>query len=207
MQLNYYSVYREFRKLYPRFGKDDAQTMLNMLEQLKIVPKIDLDGGKVNRIFFATPGMKKNYEFYGDIVLVDSTYRVNQYNIPLIVYSGVDSGGRNIIFGLALVNDESGETHEWCLEQFFDTHKKLPSLFVTDQDLSLLSVLDHKYPQITHFLCQWHIVQNFKRHFAFLQNMHLKTTYDQILILPYIIDVEEFENLRNYHKHFNIEEI
>jgi len=56
--------------------------------------------------------MMANYRLYGDIMLIDSTYRVNHYNFLLIIYSGLDSGGRNIIFGLSVVNNETEETHE-----------------------------------------------------------------------------------------------
>lgn len=56
-------------------------------------------------------------------MLIDSTYRVNHYNIPLVVYSGVDCGGYNILFGLAIVNSETSDVHKWCLEELFNIHK------------------------------------------------------------------------------------
>jgi len=196
VQLDYNMVYYEFRKIYPRFGEEDANNMKKILEEKNIYHKFDIDMNTniVKRLIFATPRMIRNYELYGDIILIDTTYRVNHYNIPLIVYSGVSSTGSNIIFGLSIVNNENEETHEWCLNEFFKIHKKLPNLCVTDQDLALSAVISKRYPQIIHFLCQWHIIQNFKKHFSYLQNMNLKTVYEQILSLPYLSQKQDFEN-------------
>jgi len=64
--------------------------------------------------------MKYNYEKFGDIVLVDTTYNTNHYSVPLVVISGVDREYRNILFGLALFNNEKGDTYNWVLQQFLD---------------------------------------------------------------------------------------
>ena len=106
--LDYHTtLYYAFRKIFPRFGDDDANNFVSMLKEKNIYSKIDVIESKVQRLFLATPRMIRNYELYGDIILIDSTYRVNQYNIPLIIYSGGDAEGHNIIFGLSLVNDDS----------------------------------------------------------------------------------------------------
>ena len=166
--LDYHVLYYEFRKIFPRFGNEDANNFINILKQKNVYHKIDLIENKVNRLFFATPRMIRNYELYGNIILIDSTYRVNQYNIPLVVYSGIDASGRNIIFALSLVNDETETTYSWCINEFFSLYIKQPHLIVTDQDLALSAVLAKEYSQIIHLLCQWHIKQNLRKHFSFL---------------------------------------
>lgn len=192
--LDYHTLYYEFRKIFPRFGDEDAINFIKILKQKKVYYKADLQEGKICKLFFATPRMIRNYELYGDIILIDSTYRVNQYNIPLLVYSGIDAGGRNIIFGLSLINDETEATFSWCLQEFFTLYAKFPTVVVTDQDLALLAVLSKEFPQITHLLCQWHILQNLKKHFSFLQTMNLKMVSDRIIALPFLSEPTEFEN-------------
>jgi len=174
IQLDYDTVYRGFRKIFPRFGEKDGSNMLELLISKNIFYEADLDpeNGMIKRLFFATPRMIEHYNLYGDINLIDSTYRVNHYNIPLIIYSGIDYAGKNIIFAVALVNDETEETRAWCFHQYFTLYKKLPNLIITDQDLALCAVLDKKYPNIIHLLCQWHIEQNLKKHFSFLLHMN-----------------------------------
>ena len=118
---------------------------------------------------------------------------MNHYNIPLIIYSGIDYAGKNIIFAVALVNDETEETRAWCFHQYFTLYKKLPNLIITDQDLALCAVLDKKYPNIIHLLCQWHIEQNLKKHFSFLLHMNLAELYRKIIFLPFLKKEEVFE--------------
>ena len=121
IQLDYDTVYRGFRKIFPRFGEKDGSNMLELLISKNIFYEADLDpeNGMIKRFFFATPRMIEHYNLYGDINLIDSTYRVNHYNIPLIIYSGIDYAGKNIIFAVALVNDETEETRAWCFHQYF----------------------------------------------------------------------------------------
>ena len=159
-QIDYNSVYRAFRKIYPRLGPDDGNYIKQILEKLNLVHKFYLNEDIIHRLLLTTPRMLKNYELYGRIMLIDSTYRCNHYNIPLIVYSGINSAGKNILFGLAIVCDEKEETQAWCLNEFFSIHKnKHPDICLTDQDLSLVAVLNNNYPNIVHLLCQWHLKQ------------------------------------------------
>ena len=78
-------------------------------------------------------------------------------------------------------------------EGIFFFHKKHPNLVVTDQDLALSAVLNKQYPTIIHLLCQWHIQQNFKKHFSYLQTMNLKSVYERIMELPYLSEQSKFK--------------
>jgi len=169
VNIDYHILYYEFRKVFPRLGQEDAENMINILKEKNIHYKCDPNkDNKIERLFFSTPRMIKNYKLYGDIVLIDSTYKVNQYNLPLIVYSGIDSYGQNILFALAVVNDETSNTHKWCMEKFFELHIDHPRICMTDQDLALVAVLEKEYPNITNFLCQWHIKMNFKKNIVLI---------------------------------------
>ena len=49
-------------------------------------------------MFFVSPIMKYNYDLFGGVVLIDSTYQTNIYNVPLVIFSGIACDGKNIIF-------------------------------------------------------------------------------------------------------------
>ena len=55
--------------------------------------------------FCCTKKMQLQYEQYGNIVIVDTTYRINMYNVPLGIISGINNEGRNLIFSMAFVNN------------------------------------------------------------------------------------------------------
>jgi len=57
--------------------------------------------------------MQKHYIQFNDILLTDTTYSTNHFSIPLVILSGVDENDRNILFGIALINDETLLTYSY----------------------------------------------------------------------------------------------
>ena len=67
---------------------------------------------------------------FGDIVIVDSTYRVNKYKVPLVLFNGFTHRGRNCLFGV-IVNEETDESFQWVFEEFFKVHQTKCKIVVT----------------------------------------------------------------------------
>ena len=63
---------------------------------------------------------------------MDATYNINKYKIPLLIFTGIASDGRNLCFGIACINNETAETYSGALKSFFAVHKSRPKLIVTD---------------------------------------------------------------------------
>lgn len=55
---------------------------------------------------------------YGDVVTFDTTYRTNQYSMPLALFVGFNNQLQNIVFAQALIRDERADTFEWVFNQF-----------------------------------------------------------------------------------------
>ena len=191
------NAHRGPRGIHPRFGDQDAEMLIDILEEKESYYKVATDpvGPHVKTPPPMTPCMLRNFELFGDILLIDSTYRVNHYNIPLVAHPGIDGPGQNILFGPPIIPNGASAIHEWCPKEFFEVHKKLPQVVVADQDLALMDVLDKSYPEITHLLCQWHIGQNIKKHPPFLSNINLGAIYGGINSLIHIQDKKLFEDL------------
>ena len=45
---------------------------------------------------FSTSNMKKLYSNFNDNILIDSTYHINKYKLPLIVLSVINEEGRTL---------------------------------------------------------------------------------------------------------------
>lgn len=138
--LDYNVVYNEFRRLHPLLGENDLDFFIKYLKRnnslLFIYPE---EAEKAReRLIFTTKSMLKNYENFGDILLIDTTYQTNKYKIPLAVFSGIGRDGRNVVFALCLLKEENTESFEWAIKMFLQLHKgKLPELVVTDGDLAI----------------------------------------------------------------------
>jgi len=40
---------------------------------------------------------------YSDVVIMDTTFKTNRFNMPLVVLIGIDCEGRNVLLGLGLI--------------------------------------------------------------------------------------------------------
>jgi len=196
-KLDYWKVYHEFRKLYPRFGAQDAQNFIEFIEKNGGIhsEQIDSTDQSICKLLFQTKLMHQNYEKFHDILLIDATYSTNHFSTPLVVLSGIDENYRNILFGLVLVNDETLNTYTWVLRTFFQLNQKKPNLIVSDSDVSLCSAIAAEAKSSQHRLCSWHVARNLRKNFRFLKNddpqdLEIK---EMIFSLPYERVSEVFE--------------
>nr|KAJ0196285.1 hypothetical protein LSAT_V11C700384510 [Lactuca sativa] len=74
------------------------------------------------------------YQKYGDVVVFDTIYKVNSYDMPFGIFVGIDNHGRTILFGCALLRNEKLNTCEWLFKNFTLSMKKSPKTILTDQD-------------------------------------------------------------------------
>ena len=47
------------------------------------------------------------YQKYGDVVVFDTTYKVNAYDMTLGIFVGINNHGKTILFGCALLRNET----------------------------------------------------------------------------------------------------
>jgi hypothetical protein len=102
-----------------------------------------------------------DYESYGDVLLFDSTYKTNCYHKPLVLFVGSSNHLTSIVFGCALLLDETIETYTWVLQTFISSmNDKKPIAVLTDGDESMQRAIETVLPECPHRLCSWHIGKN-----------------------------------------------
>ena len=83
------------------------------------------------------------------------------------------------------------------IQQFFEIQDKFPRIIVSDQDPSIMTVIEKEYLKkgkiFHHFHCSWHPKQNLKRNCSYLSAMKLGDIKERILKLPDIKDANYFE--------------
>ncbi|KAL6324267.1 hypothetical protein AAG906_006541 [Vitis piasezkii] len=80
---------------------------------------VDEDNHLAN-LFWADSTSKLDYSCFGDVLAFDTTYRTNAYKKPLVILDGINHHHQTIVFGCALLVDESVSTYTWVLENFLD---------------------------------------------------------------------------------------
>lgn len=75
---------------------------------------------------------------------------------------GVTHNGQSILFGAALLKDETETTFTWLCQEFrkcmFD---RAPIAIITDQDKAMENAISKVFPSARHRLCAWHIKKHF----------------------------------------------
>lgn len=62
-----------------------------------------------------TPAMRQILQLYGDMITIDSTYKKNSLNMPLVAVVVVDREGKIRLGAAALVERETSEDFSWFL--------------------------------------------------------------------------------------------
>ncbi|BFG31912.1 hypothetical protein CerSpe_181860 [Prunus speciosa] len=72
----------------------------------------------ITNIFWADARMMVDYDYFGDVVCFDTTYRKNKEGRPFAMFVGVNHHKQTIIFGAALLYDETIQTFTWLFDTF-----------------------------------------------------------------------------------------
>ncbi|KAH6792777.1 hypothetical protein C2S52_003254 [Perilla frutescens var. hirtella] len=111
--------------------------------------------------------MRTDYSHFGDVVSFDTTYRKNNEGRPIALFVGVNHHKQTVIFGVALLYDETSLTFEWLFDTFtIAMREKKPTTILTDQDAAMAKALSSTWPETHHRLCIWHIYQNAAIHLS-----------------------------------------
>ena len=121
------------------------------------------DENHLHNLFWADATSQSDYACFRDVVAFDTTYKKNAYDRPLMPIVGVNHHHQTIVFGLALLADETTDTFFWVLRTFLEAmlNKSLIS-FVIDEDRAMQRAIKTIFPTAKHKLCTWHLPRNVK---------------------------------------------
>jgi transposase-like protein len=149
---------------------------------------VDSDG-RLKNLFWCDGMNRMDYVVFGDVMAFDATYRQNKYMCPLVVFCGVNHHNQSVIFGSAIVANESEETYVWLLGEFFKAMNcKAPVSIITDGDVAMKNAIGRVFPNARHRLCAWHLLKKARSHVV---NTKFKEKLQKFIFVEY--DVADFE--------------
>ncbi|KAK9267982.1 hypothetical protein L1049_010419 [Liquidambar formosana] len=120
---------------------------------------------QITNIFWADARMIIDYSQFGDIVSFDTTNKINKECRPFVVFIGFNHHRETVVFGAALMYDETAESFSWLFETFLEAmSNKPPKTILTEQDATMAEALSQVMPSTFHRLCKCHIMQNVVKH-------------------------------------------
>ncbi|XP_074266381.1 protein FAR1-RELATED SEQUENCE 5-like [Silene latifolia] len=144
-----------------RDGRNPAQQMLALAVQHKYVHywATYQETDELTHVFMAHPEAVKMFRSYYYVVLIDSTYKTNEYHLPLVEMVGVKPVGKRFVIAYALVTHESEDGYLWVLRKLKALLNDVvqPNAIVTDCEAGLLNAIPTVFPDSSHLLCLSHI--------------------------------------------------
>ncbi|CAL5086112.1 unnamed protein product [Urochloa decumbens] len=119
------------------------------------------ENGNFTNFFWADSKSIVDFVHFGDVVCFDSGYALQGYGRPLALFTGLNHHKQTVIFGAALLYDESNEAFRWLLDTFKmamnGTH---PKTLLTDRSAAISEAIAATLPATAHRYCVWQIYQN-----------------------------------------------
>ncbi len=107
-----------------------------------------------------SPTQKELYSKYNDVMIVDTTYNTNRFQMMLCIITIIDNNYRTWIIVYAIIKDEILDTYKWIFENIFIETGSSPKIIFTDSDPSMTWLIKNIYPNVQHILCIFHIDLN-----------------------------------------------
>ncbi|GKV07865.1 hypothetical protein SLEP1_g19575 [Rubroshorea leprosula] len=124
--------------------------------------KMQLDAeDQITNIFWADAKMVVDYSDFGDVLCFDTTNRLNRDCRPFFPFIGVNHHKQMVIFGAALLYDETVDSFKWLFQTFLEAMSgKKPKTILSDEDAVLAEAIHSVIPEISHRVCVWHVYQS-----------------------------------------------
>ncbi|CAI9259226.1 unnamed protein product [Lactuca saligna] len=181
-------------------GPNDAQCVVDQLIIHRDTYKnfnfqYKLDDDVLNAMFWVDETRRDNYNKFSDVISMDATYRTNRYNMIFVPFTTINNHDKTINVGAGLISDETIESYSWLLEAFLSSHKKKPTMILSDMDAALSCSIAKVFEGCTHRLCMWHIMSKIpsKIEADLVSNTDFKKRINQ-LVWNMNIKPSEFEN-------------
>ncbi|KAG2646150.1 hypothetical protein PVAP13_2KG489600 [Panicum virgatum] len=119
------------------------------------------ENGNFTIFFWADSKSIVDFVHFGDVVCFDSGYALQGYGRPLALFTGLNHHKQTVVFGAALLYDESDEAFRWLLDTFKmamnGTH---PKTLLTDRSAAISEAIAATLPATAHRYCVWQIYQH-----------------------------------------------
>jgi len=166
---------------------NDAQTLSEYLRNKQLQDptffyaiQVDKNDGRIANFFWADGQSIMDYKCFGDAVSFDTTFQTNKFEMPFAPILGTNHHKQTIIFGCALIFNESIESFVWLFETFLTAMSgKHPSTIFTDQDAAMAGAIAYVFPNTRHRLCLWHICLNAAKHLSHVIHESNKNELDK----------------------------
>ncbi|PSS12158.1 Protein FAR1-RELATED SEQUENCE like, partial [Actinidia chinensis var. chinensis] len=109
-------------------------------------------------IFWADGTCRINYNYFGDTVRLDTTYRMNHFKVPFATFTGLNHHGQPLLFGCALLFNDSRSSFVWLIQTWLHAMSgRFPVSITIHPDRLIQMAVAQVLPETRLRLCRWSI--------------------------------------------------
>ncbi|KAM1369500.1 hypothetical protein ACFX2I_039981 [Malus domestica] len=179
----------------------DAQNLLNYFKKMQaenpgFFYAIQLDDeNRMTNVFWVDARSRTAYNHFGDAVIFDTMYRPNHYQVPFAPFTGVNHHGQKVLFGCALLLDESESNFTWLFRTWLSAMNDRPPVSITtDQDRAIQVAVAQVFPETRHCICKWHILREGQERLAHVYLAHPSFYGELYSCINFSEAIEDFES-------------
>eukprot|EP00347_Sterkiella_histriomuscorum_P008161 403346149 len=189
----YARLIAEFQRIKMDEEHKEQQVYFAIEEQLD-------KAGWYNNIFFKSNSMHENFMTYRDVVFINKRLAKTRYNRILLVFYGINSNGKSVIFSICFIHKEDEENYEFAISNF---KKALcddvnPKIFIIERNSSLKTTIQKQFSnQMRVLFCFDHYQKSIRHYFDNAkgsQQKYLSKALQLLEPLPQIEDQRYFES-------------
>lgn len=150
-----------------KFGDGDMVALYDYFRRAQIADPnffyiMDLsDEGYLRNVFWIDSRSRAACNYFGDVVVVDTSCLSHKHDIPLVSFSGSNHHCQSVLLGCGLLVDETIETYIWLMRAWLTcVSGRPPQTIITDQCKALQVAIFEVLPRAHHRLCLPHIMHN-----------------------------------------------
>lgn len=151
----------------------NGQSLINFFKDLQMKDPLFLytmqvDAKNVLKNFFWRDGRSKmDYDFFGDVLILDMTPKIDPCNMFCVSFLGINHHGRFFLFGGALLLDNSIDSFIWLFRAFLDAMGRCqPKTIFTHGGQAIAKAIEVVLPESHHLLGVWHIIRNSRKYLS-----------------------------------------
>lgn len=153
------------------FGEGgEAQGLLEYLKRMQaenpaFFYAIQVDNNNcLTNVFWADSKSRMAYQYFGDAVTFDTSYKKTKYMMPFATFRGINHHLQSVTFGCALLMDETKGSYVWLFETWLAAMGgRHPLSLFTDRDKAMEGAITRVFPRTRHCFCKWHILSRCKQ--------------------------------------------
>jgi len=143
-------------------GRSPTRAFLDELIAANVPCTPHFDGlGRLTHLFISYPATAELLDRFGDVLLVDATYKTNIYDMPVLEVVGITACHVGFTAACVVLPTETQPDYEWALSQLRALLRdREPRVILTDKDSALAAAIQLVFPMSAHLLCLWHVNMN-----------------------------------------------